>query len=116
MLYGLSYTMKSGRMKDGEGPNYNILPLEGQWRADDNPDFTNMKKVNWCWNLGIIVPDFIKQKDVEFYGAQLREKKNPPALNKIKLEKITDGLSVRILHIAIFIHPITLRYRMNEYR
>lgn len=98
-LYGLSFTVKFD-VKKGAGPDYTVMPLEGLWWAKDITAFSADRKDEWLWKMMIMQPDYVTAKHVNAATKQLREKKNPLALDKIRFESYHEGLSVQILHIG----------------
>ena len=98
-LYGLSFTVKFD-VKQGAGPNYTVMPLEGLWWAKDITAFSADRKDEWLWKMKIMQPDYVTAKHVNAATKQLREKKNPLALDKIRFESYHEGPSVQILHIG----------------
>ena len=98
-LYGLSFTVKFD-VKKGVGPDYTVMPLEGLWWAKDMTAFSSDRKDEWQWKMMIMQPDHVTAKHVNAATKQLREKKNPLALDKIRFESYHEGLSVQILHIG----------------
>lgn len=98
-LYGLSFTVKFD-VKKGVGPDYTVMPLEGLWWAKDITAFSADRKDEWLWKMMIMQPDYVTAKHVNAATKQLREKKNPLALDKIRFESYHEGLSVQILHIG----------------
>jgi hypothetical protein len=63
---------------------------------------TARDKSQWDWTMMIMTPEWIT-KDV-FADAieQVREGKNPAALDKVRLQEYHEGLSVQIMHIGSF--------------
>ena len=98
-LYGLSFTVKFDVKKD-VGPDYTVMPLEGLWWAKDMTAFSSDRKDEWQWKMMTMQPDHVTAKHVNAATKQLREKKNPPALDKIRFESYHEGPSVQILHIG----------------
>lgn len=98
-LYGLSFTVKFD-VKKGVGPDYTVMPLEGLWWAKDITAFSADRKDEWQWKMMIMQPDHVTAKHVNAATKQLREKKNPLALDKIRFESYHEGPSVQILHIG----------------
>jgi hypothetical protein len=101
-LYPLAYTLKfmSKRELDRD---YSVPPLEGLWWAEDRTVFTATAKGNrdaWLWRMMIMTPDWLDQEAFERATAEVRRKKNPAALEKVRLEMFHEGLSVQILHIG----------------
>ena len=97
--YGLSFTVKFD-VKKGVGLDYTVMPLEGLWWAKDITAFSADRKDEWLWKMMIMQPDYVTAKHVNAATKQLREKKNPLALDKIRFESYHEGLSVQILHIG----------------
>jgi hypothetical protein len=98
-LYGLSFRVKLD-VKKGVGPDYTVMPLEGLWWAKDITAFSADRKDEWQWKMMIMQPDHVTAKHVNAATKQLREKKNPLALDKIRFESYHEGPSVQILHIG----------------
>jgi hypothetical protein len=98
-LYGLSFTVKFD-VKKGVGLDYTVMPLEGLWWAKDITAFSADRKDEWLWKMMIMQPDYVTAKHVNAATKQLREKKKPLALDKIRFESYHEGLSVQILHIG----------------
>ena len=98
-LYGLSFTVKFD-VKKGVGLDYTVMPLEGLWWAKDITAFSADRKDEWQWKMMIMQPDYVTAKHVNAATKQLREKKNPLALDKIRFESYHEGPSVQILHIG----------------
>ena len=98
-LYGLSFTVKFD-VKKGVGLDYTVMPLEGLWWAKDITAFSADRKDEWQWKMMIMQPDHVTAKHVNAATKQLREKKNPLALDKIRFDSYHEGFSVQILHIG----------------
>ena len=98
-LYGLSFTVKFD-VKKGVGLDYTVMPLEGLWWAKDITAFSADRKDEWLWKMMIMQPDYVTTKHVNAATKQLREKKNPLALDKIRFDSYHEGFSVQILHIG----------------
>ncbi len=98
-LYSVAYTLKF-MVKKRTGVDYVVPPLEGLWWADDMNDFMIAKKDNWKWTAMIMQPEYITdalyQESVKTAG----EKKDLPALPKMRLEKLEEGLCVQVLYIG----------------
>jgi hypothetical protein len=100
VLYGLSYTLKFMIKKGPEEIDYGVMPLEGQWWAEDMADFRAQAKDRWLWRIGIMQPELITPDHVERATEALRAKKNPSALDKVSFRSQEDGLSAQILHLG----------------
>ncbi len=100
-LYPVSYALKF-MIKKGPGIDYGVLPLEGLWWADDPRVFHSRDKSTWKWTAMILQPDFIGRKEVDTAFEEVRRKKNPAALDRVRLETLTEGPSAQILYVGPF--------------
>ncbi|RPI84791.1 MAG: hypothetical protein EHM41_12480 [Chloroflexi bacterium] len=99
-LYGISYTLKFMSKLNKVNPiDYTVMALEGLWWVEDK-EFSITEPGGWRWTAMIMQPDHIS--DVMFSKAldQLRKKKDPPALEMLRLEPFEEGLSMQIMHIG----------------
>lgn len=101
-LFSVSYTLKF-MVKKGEWKvDYGVMPLEGLWWVDDMAQFDANKKDDWKWTLLMMQPELITKEMVERAIGEVRKKKNPPVLDKIKFESFTEGKAAQIMHIGPF--------------
>jgi hypothetical protein len=99
-LYGISYALKFMSKKRKENPiDYPVMALEAQWWVEEG-EFDIKNPSNWCWNTMILQPDHITPEMFQEGLEQLRKKKPNPALDRLRLERFHEGLSVQILHIG----------------
>jgi hypothetical protein len=96
-LYGMSYTVKFIIKKEG-GEDYTVLPLEGLWWSDDPLDFVRGAKDKWEWTAMIMQPRLVTASHIEKAKDELKRKKDPPALPKVRFENFEEGLSAQVLH------------------
>lgn len=101
-LYPVAYTLKFMIKKGSVGVDYSVLPLEGLWWADDMEDFVKRIKDRWKWTLMIMQPDLISADAVKEAVSQVKAKKNPPALEKLRFERFDEGKAAQIMHIGSF--------------
>ncbi|MBA3015455.1 MAG: GyrI-like domain-containing protein [Proteobacteria bacterium] len=101
-LFSLSYTIKFIIKKGDIGVDYGVLPLEGLWWADDMTVFTSGKKDQWKRTLMIMQPELVTEKIIAESIEQLKKKKNPVALSKIRFEALCEGKCAQIMHIGPF--------------
>ena len=100
-LYAVAYKMKFISKKMLE-KDYVVPPLEGLWWAEDMETFQTRDKSAWDWTMMIMTPDWITSELFDDALEQVRKKKNPPALDKVRLESYHEGLSVQIMHIGSY--------------
>ncbi|MHB8471378.1 MAG: GyrI-like domain-containing protein [Gammaproteobacteria bacterium] len=101
-LYAVSYTIKFMVKKGNLAVDYGVMPLEGLWWADDMSKFSVERKNEWKWTLMILQPEIVTKKLVSEATRQVREKKNPPALSKLKFEPFSEGKAAQTMHIGSF--------------
>ncbi len=102
LLYGLSYSIK---MSNKAILEYVVPPLEGFWSVDD--DFKGggaaiNDKSKFIWTMMIRQPDFVTAEILEAAKAALAKKKPKLDISKAKLETITEGLCVQVMHIGSY--------------
>jgi len=101
-LYGVAYKLKFASKKT-LGRDYVVPPLEGLWWAEDMETFTVRRdKSQWDWTMMIMQPEWISEDMYLEALEEVKKKKDLPALNKLRLEKYHEGLSVQILHIGSY--------------
>ena len=103
VLYTVAYTLKFMSKAD-PGIDFTVMPLEGLWWAEDmgvfSADMTD--KDRWLWTAMMLVPDHIHAGMVASAVEQARAKKNPPGLDRLRLETFHEGLSVQILYLGAY--------------
>jgi hypothetical protein len=82
--------------------DYVVMPLEGLWWADDMNDFLKGIKNTWKWTAMIMQPVQVTKGLIKEAIEQVENKKNPPALPKLRFESFHEGLSAQILHIGSY--------------
>jgi hypothetical protein len=97
-LYAMSYTLKF--LSKAEGIDYTVMALEGLWWTDDMAEFTEADKSAWSWTSMMMQPAHLTAAHVEAAAQQVREKKDPPALDRIRFETFREGLSVQIMYFG----------------
>ena len=98
-LFPVAYKTKFLSKKE-LNQDYVVMPLEGLWWTENMEEFNTEDKSNWQWTSMIRQPDFITQELLKKALEEVKEKKNPAALDKIRLETLKEGLSVQTLHIG----------------
>ena len=99
-LYAMAYTIKMTRKFAGE-QDYVICKLECQWWVDDDrQDFASSPKEQWSWKLLIRTPDFVQDSELAEAAEKLLEKGKEPEVREVRLESLTEGLCVQILHVG----------------
>lgn len=102
VLYSLSYALKFMIKKGAMAIDYGVMPLEGLWWANDMSTFSVADKSSWKWTVMIMQPKFVTPELVETAIAEVRKKKNPVALPKVRFEAFSEGTCAQIMHIGPF--------------
>ena len=101
-LFAVSYTLKFMVKKGATAIDYGVMPLEGLWWADDLTKFSTEDKSNWKWTAMIAQPPFIGKEMVDTAIAEVKRKKNPAALSRLRFEAFTESKCAQIMHIGPF--------------
>lgn len=101
-LYSLSYTLKFTLKKSPRAIDYGVMPLEGLWWADDPRAFMQADKSAWKWTAMILQPEFISRANVDAAFEEVRRKKNPEALDRVRFEILHEGDSMQTLYLGPF--------------
>ncbi len=100
VLYGLSYTAKFSLKKQGTGAEYVVPALEGMWWSPGGDALNVEAKDKWLWTLMIMQPPAVTAELIASASDELRRKKNPAALDRVRFETFTEGLCAQIMHIG----------------
>lgn len=101
-LFAVSYAIKFMVKKGPAGIDYGVMPLEGLWWANDMSQFTTKDKSNWKWTMMIMQPSFVTPEIIDSAIADVKRKKNPTAISKVRVEDFPEGTCAQILHIGPF--------------
>jgi hypothetical protein len=113
-LYAVAYKLKfsSKKLLDLD---YVVPPLEGLWWAEDMEAFTTRRdKSAWDWTMMIMQPEWVTRAMAEETIMQVAKQKDRPALSKLRLQKLHEGLSVQILHIGSYEDEGPVLHRMHH--
>lgn len=112
-LYAMAYKLKFMSKKTLE-KDYVVPPLEGLWGSPEMifsltditdesawiDKFKTSDRDSWQWTMMIMQPDWVTAEMFLEAREQVRQGKNPVALDKIRLESYQEDLCVQILHIG----------------
>lgn len=101
-LFAMAYALKFMVKKGPPAIDYGVMPAEGLWWADDMKQFDVNNREAWKWTLMIMQPEMVSEEMVAEAREQVRSKKNPPALDKLRFENYCEGESVQIMHVGPF--------------
>ena len=99
-LYAMAYTIKMTRKFGGE-QDYTIGKLEAQyWTEEPGRCFSEIPKEQWCWKMLIRTPDFVQPAELEQAVAVLLKRGKSPEVAEVRLESLTEGRCVQMLHVG----------------
>lgn len=113
-LYGVAFTVKF-MIKQSTGPDYVVAPLEGLWWMEDMANFNMEVRDDWLWTAMILQPEFVTAELVKEAMAQVEAKKNPPALCRMRFEKMEEGRCAQILHIGPYAEEAPTVVTLHEF-
>lgn len=101
-LYPLAYTLKFMVRNGSPAVDYQVMPLEALWWADDMSVFSTGHKDAWQWTVMIMQPEWITLEMVAEATKLVLRKKNPVALSLVRFEAFQEGTAAQIMHVGPF--------------
>ena len=98
-LYNVSYTLKF-LIKKEMSIDYPVMALEGLWWTNNMLEFSMDNKDILQWTSMIMQPACVTAELVMRVSEELKQKKDLPALSKLRFERFHEGLSAQIMHIG----------------
>jgi len=98
-LYPVAYALKF-KVKKDKGIDYGVMPLEGLWWMEDMAKFSVDRKDEWKWTNMIMQPKYVTEADFKTAIQQVRKKKSPTALDKVRFECYHEGKAAQIMHLG----------------
>ena len=114
-LFSVSYVAKFSVKRSASSIDYSVMPLEGLWWSDDWSSFTNGDRTKWKWTMMIMQPDFASDDVIAGAIEQVRKKKALGAIDLLRLETFSEGLSAQTLHIGPFSEERPTIERVHSY-
>lgn len=120
-LYSLSYTINFWTKKNPapEGfKDFGVSSLEGLWWVEeDDLGAMNMNapREAWRWTAMILQPDFVPPQFLNQVRQVAVQKKPNPSLDRVRLEKFEEGLSVQIMHLGPYSEEMATIAKVSEY-
>ena len=115
-LYAVSYTVKF-MMKLEHRQDYTVMPLEGLWwgTPKGQTHFTEADKDQFIWTSMIMQPDFVTPELMEEGIRRAADKKPLPAIEKLRFETFSEGLSVQVMYFGPFTDEGPTIERMHQH-
>jgi len=99
VLYPVAYTIKfTSKIKYGK--DFGVMPLEGLWWTENMADFSTKDKSNWLWTAMIMQPDVVTEDMYNQAVQQVREKKAPQSLSKLRFASYAEGRAAQVMYIG----------------
>jgi len=114
-LFALSYNIKFMIKKGDIGIDYGVMPLEGLWWVDDMTQFDVNNKSGWKWTSLMMQPELVSKEIVEEAIEQVKIKKGPMALSKVRFESFKEGKSTQTMHLGPFSEEGPTIQRIHEF-
>ncbi len=99
-LYSLAYGIKFALKP--EGHDYTIPPLEGLWWMEDMNEFSLATKDRWEWTMMIMQSEWVLPECVEKVRLAVKKKKANMLIDKVRLNRYAEGLSVQVLYTGAY--------------
>jgi len=114
-LFGLSYTLKfMSKLRKQNPIDYTVMAVEGLWWVGSGL-FNLSSKEPWCWTLMMMQPAHITGEMYAAALAQVRAKRDSPALDLVRFESFHEGLCIQTMHMGPYAdEPATLN-RMEAF-
>jgi hypothetical protein len=113
-LYGVSYTLKF-MLKKEVGADFTVMPLEGLWWMPGRAAIDLSNKAKWQWTSMMVQPDPVTKTAFGKAVEELRKKRNPSAVSKIRFEAFHEGLSVQIMYFGPYAAESPTIEKLHEF-
>lgn len=99
-LYKMAYSLKMEYKKRGK--DFVVMPLAGEWWAEDMRDFCEENKENWKWTMMIQIPKFVENKDIEDFKEKFRSEEGSKYLKELYLKEFEAREVFATLYIGAY--------------
>lgn len=96
-LYSVAYAVKF-MVRDEQGLDARVMPLEGLWWADDMAEFSANDKDRWLWTMMIAQPEVVTPDHVARAIERVAARKPLAVLARMRFDDFHEGLCVQIMH------------------
>ncbi len=98
-LYPVAYTIKfTSKIKNAK--DFGVMPLEGLWWTENMADLSPEDKSNWLWTAMIMQPDVVTEDLYNQAVQQVREKKKPKSLEKLRFTPYEEGRAAQVMYVG----------------
>jgi hypothetical protein len=113
-IYNAAYTLKF-TFKFEKNIDFPVMALEGLWWLRQGEPFQIGRREDWCWTVMILQPNIVTKVLLTKAIRKIREKKEAPLLDAIRLESFHEGLSVQMMHIGPYATEPATMQQMEEF-
>jgi hypothetical protein len=113
-LYTAAYTLKF-KIKKELAVDYPVMASEGLWWMDDMRAFNEARKDDWKWTMMIMQPEIVTPELFSQAVAEVGEKKEVPALSRLRLEIYHEGLAAQILYFGPYANEGPTIARLHQF-
>jgi len=97
-IYALAYTLKFMVKQADATHDYVVAPMEGLWSMADDRPFDQDAHDDWRWTIMLRQPEEITAELLDEAREKVRAKRNPAALDQVRMETFAEGRCVQMLH------------------
>jgi hypothetical protein len=115
VLYGMAYTLKFKLKRGPLAADYVVMPLQGLWWVPNMEEFSTAAKDEWQWTSMILQPPEVTPEMFEEAREELRKKKDPAAIDRVRLEEYEEGLSAQVMHLGPYSEEEPTIARLHEF-
>jgi hypothetical protein len=114
-LYTVAYTLKFDLKKAGR-LDWTVGPLEGLWSTNGRNEIeVRVDPGQMRWTAMIVQPRELRVEDVERVRPVVAEKRDLPALPRLRFEVYEEGLSAQVLHVGPYGEESTTIERLHAF-
>lgn len=114
-LFMVAYAIKFMIKQGASAIDYGVMPLEGLWWTGDMAKFSITDKSAWQWTAMIMQPSWVAPELVAQAIADVRRRRNPPAISRLRLESLAEGLCAQILYVGPFAEEGPVIERLHQF-
>jgi len=100
-LYSVAYTLKFTSKKE-RGLDWKVAPLEGLFSTGEAGALQMGAEQGWRWTLLLPQPEFVTREEVAHAIEAAAQKKPNPALVRLRLEVLREGLCIQTLYVGAY--------------
>ena len=114
-LYALAYPVKFSAKKQLD-VSYPVMPSEGlYWDDEGGPELPLAEAMQMRWRLMLMLPDVVPSEFVDEVREKVIAKKGLGRLADIRVQSLTEGPSVQILHIGPYAEETPTVNRLRSF-